>query len=1135
VIPSIGRRTPSRGERGPRGTTSIAIVGCGFGGLAAAIELKRSGFDNFTIFERASSVGGVWRENTYPGAACDVPSPIYSFSYALKPDWSGLFGKQDEIHRYLDEVASDFGITDHIRFDTEVTAAVFDEDSGQWLVTTAAGDSIRVDALIMATGQLSRPKMPTVEGIDSFAGDAFHSAQWRHDIDLVGKKVVVVGSGASAIQIVPSIADTAADLTVVQRSPNWVMWKSRRRPGRLQTALMKRFGLLRTLHHMMLFLAYESRYPLVTRAADPVRKLSQWWLIRNIKRHMSDPDEIEAAIPDYRLLCNRLLLSNDWYPTLGRDDVHLVGSAMERVTPTGIVTADGRSIDADVLIWCTGFKASEFLSPITVVGRDGIDLHSQWQHGAEAYLGISAPNFPNMFMLFGPNTNSITNTIVFLLERQASYIRQALEYKEAHRAAWIDVSPETHRQFQQWLNRKLDRTVFTDNCPGWYTNAEGKVTAMWPASHLAYSRATARFKPELYTAVAANTSAPTQARPPADNPPATQSSTAQPMPAQHNSHAVQAPIRSARSMCELFDRTTRTYADLPALHSTDGEVNLTYRQYRDAVVDIAGALHVHGVRRGDVVALMFENRPEFHLVDTAAMHLGATTTSIYNTSPAADIHHVLTNSGARIAVCEEKFATNLTDAAVPDCEIICTAPGTDGSVCLGDLPRPASGQFDFEATWRGVEPDDVLTLIYTSGTTGTPKGVELTHAAMLAEVDLASEVLDFRAGDRVPSALPMAHAAQRWGTLYSAIAFGCDVTCVDDLTKLLPTLLQIRPQIWGTVPRILEKITAGLQTKFDAETDPEKRAAVSWALDVGYRVVAARKANGDADLPPELAKAWSEADRLVLAGIRRSLGLDQLRWLLVGAAPTPPHVMDFIAALGFNVVEVWGMSELGAVATINPAGVAKPATVGRPLPEVELRLTADGEVCVRGPIMMRGYRGDPDKTAEAVDDDGWLATGDIGAIDADGYLSIIDRKKELIVNAAGKNISPLRIEAALKAMCPLIGSAVAIGDGRPFLTALIVLDPETAPAFAQNAGITGTTLQELADDSRIRQVIDDAVAAANERLSRVEQIKRYAIVADVWSPGGGELTPTLKLRRKKIAERYVNDIEALYSVADAAK
>jgi long-subunit acyl-CoA synthetase (AMP-forming)/cation diffusion facilitator CzcD-associated flavoprotein CzcO len=977
---------------------------------------------------------------------------------------------------------------------------------------------VKVDALIMATGQLSRPKMPMVDGLDTFGGDSFHSAEWRHDVDLTDKKVVLVGSGASAIQIVPAIADATADLTVVQRSPNWVMWKSRRRPGALQTALMRRFGLLRTIHHVLLFLAYESRYPLVTRAANPVRMLSQRLLIHIIKRHMNDPEEIAAAIPDYRLLCNRLLLSNDWYPTLGRDDVHLVGSAVKRVTPTGVVTADGRAIKADVLIWCTGFKASEFLSPITITGRDGADLHDQWRHGAEAYLGISAINFPNMFMLFGPNTNSITNTIVFLLERQANYIRQALDYKEEHCAAWLDVSRETHDEFQEWLQRKLDATVFTDNCPGWYANEEGKVTAMWPASHVAYARATARFHPERYVVAAGTRPAVSDVTTPNSAP----------------VHANWAPnFRSARSICDLFDATTRTYADAPALRSTDSEFTLTYRQYREAVADIAAALHVRGVRRGDVVPMMFDNRPEFHLVDAAVMHLGATSCSIYNTSPIADIEYVLANSAAKLAICEEVYAAKLVTAAAPTCEIVCTASGVDGTSALDELERPAPAEFDFEATWHAVGPDDVLTLIYTSGTTGTPKGVELTHAAMIAELELSSEVLDFRPGDRVPSAMPMAHAAQRWGTHYAGMAFGLDVTCVDDVAALLPALVRIRPQIWGTVPRILEKMTAGLQAKFAAETDLKRRAAVSWALEIGYAVVAARKAHGDAALSPELAAAYADADGRILSGIRRSLGLDQLRWMVVGAAPTPPHVMDFMSALGINLVEVWGMSELGAVATVNAAGVSKAATVGKPLRDIEVRLGADGEVFVRGPILMRGYRGDPRKTAEAVDSDGWLATGDVGAIDADGYLSITDRKKELIVNAAGKNISPLRIEAALKAACPLIGAAVAIGDGRPFITALIVLDPEATTMYAARHGIATAGFDELVDDDRIRHVIDDAVTAANAQVSRVEQIKRHVLIGDVWMPGGPELTPTLKLRRKKIAERYAGDIEAMYSEARA--
>ncbi|WP_405136265.1 flavin-containing monooxygenase [Nocardia sp. NBC_01388] len=482
---------------------SVAIIGCGFGGLAAAIELRRSGITDFTVFERASSVGGVWRENTYPGAACDVPSPIYSFSYALKPDWSALFGRCDEIKSYLQSVAADFGLVPHIRFDTEVIAATYDEAGGAWTLEFAHGPAQTFDVVIMATGQLSRPKMPQVEGIDSFEGPSFHSAQFDHDVDLTGKKVAVIGSGASAVQLVPAIADRVAELTVLQRSPNWVIGKSRRVHGRFQVALLRHSSWLRAQHHNLLFLAYETRWPLVTRKVRPVRWAYEHIVKFKIRQHISDPAERRAALPGYQMLCNRLLLSNDWYPTLGRDHVHLVGSAVDKVTPTGILTADGTKVDADVLIWCTGFKASEFLAPIRITGRDNRDLREQWKHGAEAYLGMTTVGFPNMFMLFGPNTNSITNSIVFLLERQANYIRQAIEHKTSGRIASLEVRESVHSDFQVWLQRSLDKTVFTDNCPGWYTNAEGRVTAMWPKSHLEYAWATRRFRPDEFDRIPA--------------------------------------------------------------------------------------------------------------------------------------------------------------------------------------------------------------------------------------------------------------------------------------------------------------------------------------------------------------------------------------------------------------------------------------------------------------------------------------------------------------------------------------------------------------------------------------------------------------------------------------------------------
>jgi cation diffusion facilitator CzcD-associated flavoprotein CzcO len=479
-------------------STSIAIVGSGFGGLAAAIELKRSRFDNFTIYEKAASVGGVWRENHYPGAACDVPSPIYSFSYALKPDWSMLFGKQPEIKHYLEEVAQEFGLTPHLRFNTEVTAATFDESRGTWLVELATGESTVVDVVVMAAGQLSRPKLPNVPGMGEFRGASFHSAEWDHSVDLAGRRVAVVGSGASAIQIVPAIADEVGELTVVQRSPNWVIRKSTRRHGKLARAVLTASPVMRKLHHNLLFLGYESRWPLVSRKAKPIRVASEWWYKRVIRKHLKDPEQARAATPDYTMMCNRLLLSNDWYPALAKDHVRLVGSAVDKVVPDGLATADGREVPADVIVWCTGFKASEFLAPIRITGRDGADLHTQWQHGAEAYLGLTVNGFPNLFMLFGPNTNSITNSIVFLLERQARYLRRGVEELERAGGGWFDIRPAEHARFQRWLQDKLGQTVFTDTCPGWYTNAEGKVTAMWPLSHLTYARMTRRFDVSSY-------------------------------------------------------------------------------------------------------------------------------------------------------------------------------------------------------------------------------------------------------------------------------------------------------------------------------------------------------------------------------------------------------------------------------------------------------------------------------------------------------------------------------------------------------------------------------------------------------------------------------------------------------------
>ncbi|WP_368834412.1 long-chain fatty acid--CoA ligase [Mycobacterium intracellulare] len=587
----------------------------------------------------------------------------------------------------------------------------------------------------------------------------------------------------------------------------------------------------------------------------------------------------------------------------------------------------------------------------------------------------------------------------------------------------------------------------------------------------------------------------------------------------------------AATLCDLFDHTVRNHPDAIALSTADGTVSYTYAQYRAAAADVAAALHACGVRRGDVVALMFENRPDFHIVDAAIMHLGAVSCSIYNTSPARDIAYIIRTSGARIAVCEHQFVDRLREAAA-QVTVVCIERDVEGTAALSDLPRTEG--FDFDAAWRAVSPDDVLTLIYTSGTTGAPKPVELTHSSMAAEVLLAAEMLDFRVGDRVPSALPMAHAAQRWGTHYSGMAFGLHVVCIDDLGTLASNLVAIQPEIWGTVPRILEKMVAAVQARLGAETDPAKKRLADAAIEVGQRYAAAlQQTRADGGEPPQALIDERQKVEPVLAAIRQAMGLANVRWLMVGAAPTAPHIQSYLAGLGLEVVEVWGMSELCAVATINPAGAQKFGTVGKPLREVQITLDDDGEILVRGPIVMRGYRGEPAATAEAFTVDGRLRTGDLGHIDAEGYLSITGRKKEIIVNAAGKNIAPVKVEAAVKAECPLIGSVVAIGDDRPYLTALIVLDPDALSQFAAAAAIPAERPEDLYDHDAVTAAVAQAVERANTQLARVEQIKRYKVLPRFWYAAGAELTPTLKVRRRVIAEKYRSDIDALYAAEGA--
>jgi cation diffusion facilitator CzcD-associated flavoprotein CzcO len=478
-----------------RNQKRVAIIGAGFGGIAVALELQRHGLREFVIIDRQSDVGGVWCANTYPGAACDVPSEIYSYSFALKRDWSRRFGTQPEIQRYLADVVDEHALRPRLRLNCEVLSATWEEADAHWRLELADGEELVADVVVCATGQLSRPRVPELPGRASFGGEQFHSAQWDHGVDLAGKRIAVVGGGASAIQVVPAIADTASRVTVIQRSPMWIVPKLDWAQGRVERALMHLPGAARLRHNFMWW-KFESAAPLIWRRADPARRIVEARLRRTIRRQVG-PALAAQVTPDYPFGCNRVLLSSDWYATIAREDVDLVSSGVSKVMPGGLRTADGTTVAADVIIWCTGFTPTEYIAPMRVTGRDGADLRTRWADGPEAYLGIAAPGFPNLFVSYGPNTGSLTNTIIFMLEQQASYIRLAIEHLAAAGTA-VEVRGDVHRRFNERLQQRLSRTVFTAGCPGWYTTNSGKVTTVWPGSHVAYARAVRQFEPDDY-------------------------------------------------------------------------------------------------------------------------------------------------------------------------------------------------------------------------------------------------------------------------------------------------------------------------------------------------------------------------------------------------------------------------------------------------------------------------------------------------------------------------------------------------------------------------------------------------------------------------------------------------------------
>ncbi len=474
----------------------MVVVGAGFGGIAAAIELRRHGFRDITILEAAPRLGGTWLHNTYPGAACDVPSHLYSFSFAQRRDWSRLCSGQGEILDYLESVARDHGVEGLVVCDTQVTACAWDDETAQWSVATARGDSHAADALVIATGQLHQPAHPRIPGIETFAGPSFHSARWDHDVPLAGRRLAVVGTGASAVQLVPEVAEQAAKVTVFQRTGNWFLPRRNRPYPRAIRTLVERVPGVQALRRRFMF-QYCEALTLAIRHPATIGRLLKLCSIAFMRRQLRDRELRRKVWPDYTFGCKRILFSSAFLPALQRPDVELVTEAIAAVTDEGVVAADGTLHEADVLIYATGFKANDFMFPMEVAGRESRSLRDDWAAGAHAHLGMTVPGYPSMFILYGPNTNTSGGSIIAYLEAQAAYVRQALALVRDSGSRAIEVRPEVEAASDAEIQQRFQGTAWT-RCDSWYRDEDGRIVANWPGYMREYLQATRELDPGEY-------------------------------------------------------------------------------------------------------------------------------------------------------------------------------------------------------------------------------------------------------------------------------------------------------------------------------------------------------------------------------------------------------------------------------------------------------------------------------------------------------------------------------------------------------------------------------------------------------------------------------------------------------------
>jgi cation diffusion facilitator CzcD-associated flavoprotein CzcO len=491
----------------------VGVIGSGVSSICLGVQLRQAGITNFALFEKSDQLGGTWHDNTYPGAACDVPSHLYSYSFEMRHDWPRRFSGQSEILTYINHCADKFLLRRHLFLNTEITSARFQEHQGLWKIMTATGKHYYARILVSGMGQLNMPNIPEIPGLEQYAGHSFHSARWDHDLDLKGKKVAVVGTGASAIQFVPEIAKQAAALTVFQRSANWIIPKPDRIYGRRELWLYEHFPWLQKLYRSLIYLQMEISHPILhqgNRLGKLAEKFGRW----NIKRQVTDPVVAQKLTPDYPVGCRRILISNDYYPTFNQPHVQLVTDTITQVNEGSLQTNLGHQYEADVIIFGTGFKSTEFLTPLEIEGTAQQKLSTRWQQGAEAYLGMTIDQFPNFYMLYGPNTNLGHNSIIFMFECQVRYIVQSVQTLLKQNLHSIEVRPEVVGRYNEELQHSLTQTVWAANCHSWYKDESGKIINNWPNTTLDYWRRTRQPNWSEYRLQSQASQAETLSRPP---------------------------------------------------------------------------------------------------------------------------------------------------------------------------------------------------------------------------------------------------------------------------------------------------------------------------------------------------------------------------------------------------------------------------------------------------------------------------------------------------------------------------------------------------------------------------------------------------------------------------------------------